>query len=693
MSISSIQKKRKTEEFIQFLLKKGIEPNNFELNRMLTEFYDNNTLGMPYYKPIKQKPYGASNKVDYNHNFVTLNEDLNTIYEANIEANNKAVAMQEYYDLEQKKVYNAISKLSLRVDNISESLKTASKSKQYVQVFDDLYGVEFYGNAKRNIPYTTSFVDLLQKKVYTEKSSYKTNKILINNATVDIDGLGGFSDYKTEGHLNNILSDTADDMFIILAKNLIAENKNVNINIDLGQLIEFNSVAFKFLSVRDMFCELYLSEDGENYISVYDAKDKNYIEWNFNSKLARYIKITCHKKEPDAFNINDDSGLSFNEYYFILKNISIAKEEYENKSVFVSKVIDFDDLTSTVKLDATDMIFNNTRIDYFIGFDNGIDKIGWDAIENHKDHKLFMFEKRHKILNYHIEEFADGDLSLNLYKLFDLPKNVNKNSIKITPAYNMWSIKQYKNKNNNNSFSLATKDFSTHIAECDILQLFMDCENYTNFKIYPNSLYIMTQFVSLEQSMNLFDKFIKITNENYETDKEIAEKEGNAINDEGKEPQIRIFINGYEVMPGNNQQYSFALRKGVNKIQIALYYSSNDAEPRYLYHNLNFKELTNDVFGFTPMKYTNNKTLDSMPSDTYQYYTIKNGSIYVKCNPNDMIKSELEDMGYFLSYYCLKEDMIDYFEDNHIKFRIMAVLTSNDSNVSPELINFRITGR
>jgi hypothetical protein len=193
--------------------------------------------------------------------------------------------------------------------------------------------------------------------------------------------------------------------------------------------------------------------------------------------------------------------------------------------------------------------------------------------------------------------------------------------------------------------------------------------------------------------MNLFDKFIKITNENYETDKEIAEKEGNVINDEGKEPQIRIFINGYEVMPGNNQQYSFALRKGVNKIQIALYYSSNDAEPRYLYHNLNFKELTNDVFGFTPMKYTNNKTLDSMPSDTYQYYTIKNGSIYVKCNPDNMIKSEIEDMGYFLTYYCLKEDMIGYFEDNHIKFRIMAVLTSNDPNVSPELINFRITGR
>ena len=82
-----------------------------------------------------------------------------------------------------------------------------------------------------------------------------------------------------------------------------------------------------------------------------------------------------------------------------------------------------------------------------------------------------------------------------------------------------------------------------------------------------------------------------------------------------------------------------------------------------------------------------------MIGETYQYYTIKDNYIYVKCNPDDMIKSDLNDMGYFVSYYCLREDMAGYFHVNHIKFRIMAVLTSNNANVSPELVNFRITGR
>lgn len=681
MSISSIQRKKKTDEFIQQLLKKGIEPNNFELNRLLLEYFDNHILGMPYYKPIKQKPYEESSKDDYNHNFKTLQEDIETIYSANIETNNKAVAMQEYYDLEKNKVRNALTKLALRVESMSEILKSTGRAHQYVQVFDDLYGVEFYGDTRRNIPYTTSFIDLLQKKVYTDKTSSKINKISMNNATISIDKLTTFDSYKTQGELSKVLTDTISDFFIISASSFEDKEKSIEILVDLGSMITFNMVSFKYTSTREMPCELYLSEDGENYISVYDVKSRDYIEWNFNAKTARYIKIICHKNEPDGFN-TDSKVRGLYEYYFVLKNISIAKEEFESKSVFVSKVIDFDDLTSTIKLDATDMIFNNTRIDYFIGFDNEVDKIGWDAIENHKEHELFMFSKRHKILNAHIDSFGQKSDVVELYKLYKIPNNVNKNSIKLTPGYNMWSVKRYSRIEDDSEeevFTLSTGDFSNYIAKCNMTQMFMDCENYDGFNIHPNNLYIMTQFISLKQSMNLFNKFIRITDTDCITDIEGVE--------------IRVFLNGYEITPGNQQQYSFALRKGVNKVQIAIYCNSDRTEVKRLYHNLNFKELTNDVFGFVPMEYTNITTLDKLTGDTYKYYTIKDGYIYVKCDPADMINSDIEDMGYFVSYYALREDMVDYFEDNHIKFRIMAVLTSNDRNVSPELINFRITGR
>lgn len=684
MSISTIQRKRKKNEFILELARKGIEPNNYELNRMLTEYFDNHTLGMPYYSPKKQIPYEESSKDDYNHNFKTLEEDIETIYEANIEANNKAVAMQEYYDLERNKVRNALTKLSLRVENITEAMKTTSNVKQWVEAFDDLYNVEYYGKPSRNIPYTTAFIDLLQKRVYTDKSNSQMNKLPMQNASISIDGLSQFDGYECQGSKRKILTDTISDMYVLVCNSINDKPKEISFKIDLGSLTEFNTVTFSFTSARQIKCTLLLSEDDENYIPVYDVSSSDFIEWNFNSKIARFIKIVLYKTEPDGLSVSENDITIF-EYDYVIKNISIALEQFESKSVFVSKVIDFDDLTSVIKLDATDMIFNNTRIDYFIGFDNGVDKIGWDAIENHKEHELFMFQKRHKILNYHVgEEFGQQGITTHLYKLYKIPKNVNRNSIKITPGYNMWSVKRYNRKtgdSNSDGFSLASGDFSDFKDRCNVTQMFMDCENYQEFNISTNVLYIFTQYISAQQSYNIFNRFIRIRDTSFEG--------ADIVNG----TEIRVFLNGYEITADDNNYYSFAIKKGVNKVQIVIYCSSPNALVRKLYHNLNFKEITNDVFGFVPMKYTTNVILDRMLNETYEYYTIQDDYIYVKCNPEEMIHSEIEDMGYFTTYSCLREDMSDYFEDNHIKFRIMAVLTSTDKNLSPSIINYRITGK
>lgn len=339
MSISAIQYKRKKDECTQILLRQGIEPNNFELNKMLTEHFDNHTLGMPYYSPIKQIPYDESSKDDYNHNFQTFQEDIEVAYQANIEANNKAVAMQEYYDLEKKKVQNALARLALRVKNISEALTKNSHVKQFVEVFDDLYGVEFYGDTARNIPYTTSFIDLLQKKVYTDKTSSKVNKISMANATIALGDMSEYAKYQTEGKLEDVLTDTVDEQFVCYANSKKDTKKTFTLDVDLGCLNLLNTVSFSFTSTREMLCELYLSDDGTNYLAAYDVSARDYIEWNFPAKNARYIRIVCHKDEPDGIQ-NISGNIVQYEYYYLIKNISAAFEEFESKSVFVSKVID-----------------------------------------------------------------------------------------------------------------------------------------------------------------------------------------------------------------------------------------------------------------------------------------------------------------------------------------------------------------
>jgi hypothetical protein len=546
LSISQIQYRIKKEQFKKKLLEAGIQPNNYELNSMLSSFYKNRVLGLPYYSPIKQKPYEASDKEAYNHNFLTFMEDIDTAYSANIEANNKAIAIREYYDIETTKISNAIAKLSLRVDNISKILNANTIAKQYVEAFDDCYGIEFYGNSGRNIPYTTAFIDMLQKKVYTEKANTKINKLNLSNVNITIMGANQFTSFDVQGQPENILTDTVDSLYIISGKSKNQKEKVIEINIDLKSQMDLNTVMFSFTSSRDMACELSLSEDNENFVPLHDLSGKRLLEWNFATKTVRYIKIRCIKTEPDGYSPSDEDDGYF-EYYYVLKNISVAIESFENKSVFVSKKITFNDLVSSIRLDATDMIYNNTRIDYFIGYDNDTSKIGWDKIENHSDNELFMFEKTHKIANFSVANYAEMDPGAKqLYQIYELPKTANLNSIKITPAYNMWAVRRYRPNGSVEgapAFSFDTFDFNAYTAGCEMDYVFMDCENYNSFSLDPNALYIFTQYVSLDKPYNAYNKFIKIMDHTFQ----------NMI--PGVEQ--KVFLNGAEIVPAGNNNYSF----------------------------------------------------------------------------------------------------------------------------------------
>lgn len=700
MSISKIQRDRKIREFITDLVQKGIEPNNYELNSLLREYFDNHIMGMPYYSPIKQKPYEESSKDDYNHNFLTFKEDIETAYEANIETNNKAVSIQEYYDTEKNRVFHAIDRISLRMNCLQDSLKSNKRIQEYVEVFDSMYNLELYGDTSRNIPYTTSFVDLLQKKVVTEKTNSQVNKLSITNATISLANIDDFNGYEADGELEKILNDTINDIYIFTGQSRENTEKSLSVIINLNDFMTFNTVFFRCTSSNDMIFSLSLSEDGDNFYTVYDIKGKDLVEWNFNPKTVKYIKIVCTKKEADGQSINSQNSNIY-EYYYIFKNITIALESYESKSVLVTKPIEFNNLTNFIKLDAEDRIFADTNINYFIGFDNSTSKIGWDAIENHKEQSLFMFEKRYNIANQGTYENYgknnNGELN-NLYEVFKIPEGVNINSLKVTPGYNMWAVKMYRRNNDlgdyDDGFSLLSDDVTEFTKDCYITNFFMDCENYSSFAIKSNTLYIFTQYVDCPESTTIYNKYIRLATPNENNDNEVyVDALSTVMKNYTVLNYIRLFVNGYELSSGDNDLYAINLKKGVNKIQIAIYFNMPIVIDRVLDHNLNFKELTNNVFAYKPMKYTNPNMLSKSLEETFEYFTVKDNIVYVNTDPTDLIYTPNNDMGYFISYYCLKDNMKKYYKSNKLKFRLMAILTSKNKNVSPSITNLRITGK
>ena len=315
MSISTIQINDKKNEIIEELTQMGVEPNNYEVNKRLTEYFDKHTFGMPVYSPIEQIAYEESSKDDYNHNFFTFNEDINTLFKADTELNNKVVAIQEYYDREKNKIINSLANLYLKVQNLEDALKNTSRVQQYTESFDDMYNIEFYGNADRNIPVTTAFVDLLQKKIYTDKTKAQLNRISIPNAKITIDGLHNFNHVDQNGSIKNVLSDIISENCILSCKSNNSTQKELSIVVDLGEIITFNSVIFRFTTTREMKCTLALSDDGLNYTDAYDLIGTEMLEWNFNQQQKRYLKITCLKDEPDG--ISDLNDREVYDYYYI----------------------------------------------------------------------------------------------------------------------------------------------------------------------------------------------------------------------------------------------------------------------------------------------------------------------------------------------------------------------------------------
>lgn len=686
MSISTIQYAEKKKEFIQELLKKGVRPDNYELTCILSDFFSNKIQGMPYYSPAKQNEYEASDREAYNHNFKTLEQDLKIMYKADAEANNRSVAIQQYYDTEKIKTVNSILKLAMRIKNIKETMDSSFAGQQYSEVFDDLYDIDYSGSPERNIPATTSFVDLLHKKVYTDKSVSNVRKLNISESKIQMD-----SDKRaeTKGNLSDILTDTIDSFYVVnMYKSTDAEHE-LNITVKFPVLMDINAVSVSFTTVSETVCTLYISENDKDYIPAYDISALNAAEWHFPGRSVSSIRICFKKNSADGITtLSEDKRYM---YSYIIKNISASYSEYDSKSVLVTKPIEFSNLINSIRLDASDRVFNDTRIDYFIGLDNGKSKVGWDVLKNHENHDLNAFEKKYKICNYSLkttDEFGEQDQGTSsLYRIFKTGPLINMNSVKVIPGYGTWSVIKYVKKAGqeyDESFKFSSFDFTEYTDQCTAQQFFMDAENYTSFRIDPNTLHVFTQYIRCDSEKDLYNRHIRV----------MDTAGANVI--QGVEQ--KVFLNGSEICADGNKDenlYSFPLRKGMNKVQIAIYAPAKDAASgsRWLYHNVNFKEVTNDVSAFLPMKQTNWNALDSYMIENYEYYTVKDGYVCVKCNPQDLIRSDMEDMGYLVSYHSLVKEMRNYFGNNKIRFRIMAVFNSKSKETSPELTDFRLTGR
>lgn len=675
MSISSSQTEREQGRIIQSLLKEGIEPNSFEVSTRLSEFFDRNVPGLPYFAPVKQASHATSNPSAYNRMFQDLSEDLSVAYQSDVQANNSLVSIEEHYIEEAGRVMAEIKNLELRLENLNDTLVSGSAGEGHTQVFRDFYDIDFDGDEQRNIPATTAFVDLLRKKVHTETDLRANRKKDLSRAGLSIRPSKAPMTTEEYGEAHNILKDNLGESYTYIGRTKEKEGMTLVLQVTETKASEVSGISLRLASYQDVKAVLSVSEDGINYTDLYEVSSQPYLEWNFSATPIKDFRITLTKSEPDGYTAD---GLY--EHYFSFQTLSVLNESYGKESVYVSKPITFGTLLGSLTLKAEDLVFPGTRINYYIGIDNGKDKVSWESVGNYESHDLRILRKKRRIVNSLSEGYAEKPQGeLQLYRVTKVPDNINLNSLKLTPGYQMWHVDTYDIADTSlaNAFQIDQLIFDDVVKAAVGArkgESYLDCDKY-QFPIAEKSLHVLTQYVDAGEEVGTLNKSLSM---------------------EGVTLQHRLFVNGAELR-SIGDKYAIRLKKGVNKIQLLLYAETSGV----VTHNLNFKENSLDTFAVPPMSQVNYYTLKHRtPAGNYRYFAVKDGYLVVAHNPRLVTSDEdgaAEAMGYYLTYQELKPDYVDLVLEltrgKAVQFRLMALLMSEDAAVSPQILNYRIIGQ
>lgn len=673
ISIIKYQRDKIKTEITQNILKKGIIPTDNEIYKRTEAYFSAIIPGMPFFKPIYIEPHSLSNATVYNNMYKNLMYDLDLMYYTNNQQIAKLLTMEEYYNIEKEKLVSDITNLSLRCDNIVDSLNINKNTQCAVLNFDNFYDIDFIGDNKRNIPATNAYIDLAEKKVSNLKISRASDKVDLYNSETTITINGKYLSTEEYGSKNSFLSDFENEMynFKVISQNNTSISLDVLIKLPVEK--DINSLIFNFTSLNEMTVLLRLSRDGKNYTEYNEQSSKDCLEWNFATTTVKYINLLLTKNEADG------KGNSF-EYYFILKNLSAFKEMYEQNGLLVTNPVLLNNIVNSVQFIPYDTIYPATQINYFIGIDNFKDKIDWTYIQDNNVLDINLLNKRRNILNNSIDSFGKTyETYSNVYRLCNVDKYINENTLKLFFGFNMWKVEE---------FSVKDK----------IDEKYIPSFNDYNIDNLNNVYYIDNDFYKLNASYNtvlFLSQYVYCDKEEYVNNLYIKVKD--SLNKDMTNLKIVIYLNNNKITTINDL-FSAYLKKGKNKITIAIAIQDTPSPLISILHNINFENKDNIVCAESKMKFTDFYSLTYSTLDNNKaYYAIDNDTIIIKHNPLSTSYSDyINGIRYLLEYSYLSNDKKDMVVLNgdipNVYVRVMAQLSSTSDDYSPKISNIRLIG-
>lgn len=562
-------------------MREGFYPSVSLIEQLVSDVFKNRPAGLPRFVYTAMNKGEASSSLDYNTMFTQIGMDLVVGFEETKRLNNRMMSLSGYYESGRMKVNKLLQELELS----TEALQVKSNSQGHQTVVGDMINdfkmIEFKGNNQRNIPKTTSFVNLIQSDVEMKRKRGGTVLYDLSESKIK---------FKADAthqiiHLSpmqSMLADTIHDAWraIVVTKESIVLTTNLTVELDAPVMA--SNVSITTQSGKPAYITLLISHDGVDFVRFEKQKVFSTYQWVFETRDVKAIRFEMEKREEDRPN-----GSEF-EYVFGMKNIQMSETVYEDESYFVSKPFPLPDheAIKEVSLDVDDYLPPDTSIRYYIGFDYSDNMIEWQEIRKDRSVVTDMV-KSHKM---EVSRYTDGyaqmvfeRFGVRYYRIAKLSHKPIPRSIDLIVGRNMWLRETIPAPFTYEETDDETDEIVYQTGIFDWTRAFSAKKDY--LRIHNGYDYLQS---------NRFHRYTTYI-ESTEIGSLLMTTQGTAHTSHA------VFINGTQIKDIDHK-YELILEVGWNKIEVYAYARILNQE---IIMDLYIPTLTNQIFASrTPMKET-----------------------------------------------------------------------------------------
>ena len=653
MSLLLTQKRCRYDHATKAFLVSGVAPDTLTVQEAIEE--RGHQEGKPALAPMRVLSDTAADKAAYVSLFENIQEDLDILTQVTWSAYDRLVSLAEASASRIDGLGTALSSLESEHAGISD-MSDAGYTGLLRACANNFYDLDFAQDAACGLSGTDAVIDSSRRFAHLPYRTHRPDRVAYEGQVVTETPLTDYVSKSFRGEVSAIARDASNNSYRCLYGSS-QSSFMVEILIGLPGPVDCNGVSFRYKSASHLSVVMERSGDGVVYTPSPLRLSPDYLEWAFDRTPVTSVRFTFAKTAPDY----TQDGVNY--FEFVFNHAAFYDHVYKEKAVLTSQAMPSDVLFKEGLLYVDDYVPSSTGIRYYISTTiPGVDVQRWKEVKNGETFQTGLAKDAVVFVNS-----PDGSASAQtspmgtVWRVVRIPDNAVKDTFRIWGGYRQWRLSRY-------GFDpvLAFLPAAYEGLAADGVSVVDEVNGQTD--LTKNKAYLFRQVIECTEAVS-----------------------GISLRLDGFN-LVHLSVDGEAVL-ASESVYLFDLSAGSHEIKILCAYQ-DDAEAglpeqdllsyAYTENGMTFSSR----FAFGEMSRKDYAALAGTPvGQSLGHYTVLG---YFACVGYDPTVFGVNDRGvsYKITY---RQKMID--APDTCSVRLMAVMTSSDSDMTPQLTGWRILTR